>query len=122
MSWNPVCPLTRIPLARGVCVLVDGEQVALFRTGPGRLHALSNRDPASGAMVLSRGIVGSRGDEDVVVSPMYKQAFALQTGRCLDEADLSVTVHDVRVVDEMVEVRLRSGSAAERSGQVRQPA
>ena len=97
MTWHTVCPAARIPSERGVCVLVDGRQVALFRTVSGGLHALSNQDPVSGAMVLSRGIVGTRGDRDVVMSPMYKQAFDLATGECLDLPGVSVAVLPVRV-------------------------
>ena len=84
MTWCTVCPAARVPSERGVAALVDGRQVALFRTVRGQVHALSNLDPVSGAMVLARGIVGTRGDRDVVTSPMYKQAFDLVTGECLD--------------------------------------
>lgn len=97
MSWRTVCPLARVPSERGVAVLVDGQQVALFRTVGGTVHALSNRDPVSGAMVLSRGIVGTRGERDVVTSPMYKQSFDLATGECLELPGVSVPVHQVQV-------------------------
>jgi nitrite reductase (NADH) small subunit len=107
MSWRPVCPLSRLPVERGVAALLDGEQVALFRLADGSLHALSNLDPFSGAMVLSRGVVGSRGDRAVVCSPMYKQAFDLATGQCLDDTVVSVPTHPVRVgADGIVEVQL----------------
>jgi len=107
MSWYPVCPFVRLPIERAVCVLVGGEQVALVRTREDRLYAVDNLDPVSGAMVMSRGIVGSRGDVDVLISPMHKQAYDLATGRCLDLPDLWLGVHDVRVVDGGVEVGLR---------------
>jgi nitrite reductase (NADH) small subunit len=108
MSWYPVCPASRLPVERAVCVLVGGEQVALVRTSDDRIYAVDNLDPVSGAMVMSRGIVGSRGDNDVLVSPMHKQAYALATGECLDLPDVWLGVHDVRVVDGGVEVRLRA--------------
>jgi len=56
--------------------------------------------------VLSRGIVGSRGDVPTVASPMYKQAFDLRTGGCLDDDTVRVATYDVRVVGGQVEVRL----------------
>ena len=96
-SWRPICPVSRLPEGRGVAALVDGEQVALFRTPGGGLHALSNLDPFSGAMVLARGIVGSRGDRVTVASPMYKQVFDLETGQCLDDPAVSIPTWDVRV-------------------------
>jgi nitrite reductase (NADH) small subunit len=106
MSWYPVCPLDRIPVERAVCVLVAGEQIALVRTRDDAVYAVDNLDPVSGAMVMSRGIVGSRGDHKVLVSPMHKQAYDLATGRCLDLPGVWLTAHDVRVLDGDVEVGL----------------
>lgn len=36
---------------------------------------------------------------------MYKQAFDLRTGACLDDASVSVPAYDVSVVDGVVLVR-----------------
>jgi len=105
-QWLAVCPFDRLRPERGVAALIDGVQVALFRTHDGAVHALDNRDPFSGAYVLSRGIVGSRGDVPTVASPMYKQAFDLRTGGCLDDDTVRVATYDVRVVGGQVEVRL----------------
>ncbi|HEY1968590.1 MAG TPA: nitrite reductase small subunit NirD [Pseudonocardia sp.] len=108
--WHTVCPVTRLEPGRGVAALFGTRQVAVFRlpdAGMGeRLYAIDNIDPCSGAAVLSRGIVGDRGGEPVVASPVYKQAFSLRTGRCLDEPDQEVMVYQVRVVDEWVQVEL----------------
>jgi NAD(P)H-dependent nitrite reductase small subunit len=82
--WVEVCSLTDLPRERGAAALVEGVQVALFRTHDDRVFALQQHDPYSGAHVLSRGIVGSRGDTPTVASPMYKQVFDLRTGACLD--------------------------------------
>ncbi|MGB8652450.1 MAG: nitrite reductase small subunit NirD [Mycobacteriales bacterium] len=106
MSWHPVCPFVRLPLERAVCVLVGGEQVALVRTRDDSLYAVGNLDPVSGAMVMSRGIVGSRGERDVLASPMHKQVYDLATGECLDRPGVWLDVHEVRVVDGDVEIAL----------------
>ncbi|PYC77034.1 nitrite reductase (NAD(P)H) small subunit [Streptomyces tateyamensis] len=85
-GWRPVCELDDLIVGRGVAVLLpDGTQAAVFRTRGDELFALDNRDPFSGAYVMSRGLTGSRGGVPVVVSPMLKQAFDLRTGQCLDE-------------------------------------
>ena len=103
--WIDVCAERDLVPDRGACVLVDGRQVALFRTSQDdAIHALSNFDPFSGAYVLSRGLVGSRGDVPKVVSPMYKQSFDLRTGECLDDPSVSVDVFVVRRVAGRVEV------------------
>ncbi|ARZ71521.1 major facilitator transporter [Streptomyces albireticuli] len=84
-GWRPVCDWEALVPGRGVAVLVGEEQVAVFRDRGGAVYAVGNRDPFSGAFVLSRGILGSREGVPVVCSPMYKQAFDLRTGSCLDE-------------------------------------
>ena len=104
MTSTAVCTVETVPLEGGVAALVDGVAVAVFRTHDGAVFALSNLDPFSGASVLSRGIVGSRGDVPVVSSPMYKQAFDLRTGACLDDDAVRVTAYDVSVVDGVVHV------------------
>lgn len=73
---------------RGVGVLLPGgAQAALFRLDDGTLRAVGNIDPFSGAAVMSRGIVGDRAGRATVQSPIKKQAFALDDGRCLDTPD-----------------------------------
>jgi len=83
--WIPVCRLGDLEPGRGTALLVDGRQVAAFRSRTGELYALDNRDPFSGAYVLARSLLGTRGDVPVLVSPMYKQAFDLRDGTCLDQ-------------------------------------
>jgi nitrite reductase (NADH) small subunit len=51
--------------------------------------------------------VGDRGGEPVVASPVYKQAFSLRTGRCLDEPDREVKVYRAEIVDGWVRVEPR---------------
>jgi nitrite reductase (NADH) small subunit len=103
-QWTPVCRLADLLPERGVCALAGGAQVALFRAHDGSLYAVSNYDPFSRAFVLSRGIMGSRGDVPTVASPIGKQVFALTTGACLDQAGVSVPVARVRVAGGVVEI------------------
>jgi nitrite reductase (NADH) small subunit len=102
-TWIDVCPLDQLTPDRGACALVEGRQVALFRVDD-ELFALSNFDPFSQANVLSRGIVGSRGDRLKVASPVYKQSFDLRTGICLDDAAVAIPTFGARVVDGRVQV------------------
>ncbi|MET8622767.1 nitrite reductase small subunit NirD [Kitasatospora sp. NPDC004669] len=84
--WQTVCSLADLQPGRGVAVLLpDAGQVALFRDRAGELYAVDNLDPFSGAPVLSRGLIGSRGERPTLISPMYKQVYDLTDGRCLDE-------------------------------------
>ena len=101
--WIDVCALAELVPDRGVCALVGETQVAVFRVSPdGDLYALSNLDPFSRAFVMSRGIVGSKGDIPKVASPMYKQNFDLRTGQCLDDPSVSVATFPVQVVEGRV--------------------
>lgn len=103
--WVPVCPLSELVADRAVCAKVGDHQVAVVLTsGDGAVYAIGNHDPFSGANVLSRGIVGSLGDEVVLASPVYKQHFSLATGRCIEDPAVSVPTFDVRQVDGWVEV------------------
>lgn len=112
-GWTDVCPLDRLEPERGVAALVHGHQVAVFRLHDGSVHAVDHHDPCSGANVIARGIVGTRGDRPIVVSPMYKQAFDLITGACLDGSGRALAVHRVRVRDGVVQVAPgRGGSPA----------
>jgi nitrite reductase (NADH) small subunit len=106
-TWTTVCRYDELVPERGVAALVQGQQVAVFRTFDGMLYAIGNRDPFSGAFVLSRGIVGSAGDVPTVASPIFKQVFDLRTGRCLADPDVSVPAHDVRRQGDLVEIRIR---------------
>ena len=109
-SWTEVCRYDDLLPDRGAAALLGDQQVALFRTTTGELHAIGNVDPFTGAAVLSRGIVGSRGDVPTVASPLHKQVFDLRTGWCLDCVDdggddfVSVPRYDVRVQRGVVEV------------------
>lgn len=103
LTWVDVCSSEDLVLDRGLCALVDGYQVAIFRVSPdGALYALSNYDPFSRAYVLSRGIVGSKGDVPKVASPIYKQTFDLRTGQCLDDSSVSIRTFPVQEVDGRV--------------------
>lgn len=82
--WLAVCALADLAPERGAVALVDGVQVAVFRLADDTVYAVQQLDPFSGAYVMARGIVGTRGDVPTVASPMYKQVFDLRTGLCLE--------------------------------------
>jgi nitrite reductase (NADH) small subunit len=107
--WVDVCEVDVLHPDRGVCALVAGQQVAVFRlSGTDEVVALANRDPFSGAQVMSRGIVGDRNGIPKVASPVYKQSFDLQTGVCLDDPAVSIPVYPVRLDGGRVQVRVSS--------------
>ena len=104
LNWTAVCAADDILPNTGVCALVDGRHVAVFRVGESQYFAIDNVDPKANASVLSRGLVGNLGDRTVVASPLYKHHFDLKTGECLELPELSVRAHEVRVEDGQVMV------------------
>ncbi|MEU4315621.1 nitrite reductase small subunit NirD [Nocardia sp. NPDC024068] len=104
-GWTRACPLEYLIPGRGVAVLLPGgHQAALFLLPEGTLYAVGNIDPFGRAAVMSRGIVGDRGGEPVVASPLLKQPFSLLDGRCLDDTTKSLPVYSVRVADGTVSI------------------
>ena len=116
--WVVVCAAHQVRCDRGVAALVGAEPVAIFRLSPvddagdEEWCAVSHIDPASGVPVMARGLVGSVGNGPIMIptvaSPLHKQRYNLRSGYCLDDRELRLAVHDVRVVDGRVECRLRS--------------
>ncbi|MFF8966811.1 nitrite reductase small subunit NirD [Streptomyces globisporus] len=96
-DWLAVCERGLLIPGRGVAVLLpDGDQAAVFMDRSGQVYAIGNRDPFTGAYVLSRGLLGSAGGRPFVASPLLKQRFDLATGTCLDDEEVSVPVFAVR--------------------------
>lgn len=100
-EWLTICPADRLTPGRGIAALLpDGRQAALFRDRTGRCYAIDNRDPFTGAAVLSRGLVGCTAEHRVfVASPLLKQRFDLTTGECLDEDGVTIAAYEVRLVE-----------------------
>lgn len=97
-TWTTACRYDSLIPGLGVGVLLaNGEQAALFRLDDGSVRAVCNIDPFFRAAVLSRGIVGDRGGKLSVISPLKKQAFALDDGSCLDDPNVSVRVYPTQI-------------------------
>jgi nitrite reductase (NADH) small subunit len=103
-QWTAICAYGDLQPERGAAALIGTVQVALFRGFDGTLYAIGNADPFTGACVLARGIMGSRGDIPTVASPLHKQVFDLRTGACLDDPAVAVPVYAVRRRGGTVEV------------------
>jgi nitrite reductase (NADH) small subunit len=105
-GWDDLVP------EQGACALVEGIQIAVFRTHNDEgLYAVSNFDPFSRANVISRGIVGTKDDIPTVASPIYKQVFDLRSGQCLDDATVQLPTFQINRIPgfsgDRVEIELR---------------
>ncbi|MEN6670689.1 nitrite reductase small subunit NirD [Psychrobacter sp. B38] len=111
MKQHTICHLNDIIPETGVCALIEGKQIAIFRTKKDDLFAIDNYDPFSQANVLSRGLIGGTTivneagtDEEVlyVASPIYKQRFNLATGQCLDDKEVTLSAYQVALHEDTV--------------------
>ncbi|MGL5807965.1 MAG: nitrite reductase small subunit NirD [Xenococcaceae cyanobacterium] len=110
LQWLDICSLSDLQPNTGVCALIAGEQVAIYRveTSSGtQVFALSNYDPFSKANVLSRGIIGDRAGILKVASPIYKQNFNLATGQCLDDETVIIPSYPVRIDGDRVQIGVK---------------
>jgi len=102
MTTQIICQVQDLVANSGVCARVhlkgQPKQVALFYlpNTDRKIFALDNWDPLGEANVLSRGIVGDINAELVVASPLYKQHFSLETGKCLED-DVAVPCYQVTI-------------------------
>lgn len=126
-EWVGVCTRNQLIHERGVAALVEGRQVALFRVigsdGSDFVYAVGHHDPASGANVIARGIVGSTlrpledgGAEhrDTVASPVYKHVYDLRTGECYTDPQYCLDVFRTWVAGGIVYVHPQPVSTAQR--------
>jgi nitrite reductase (NADH) small subunit len=106
-KWNLICALDKVYPATGVCALIEGKQVAIFRpSDEQQVFAMDNMDPFGRSNVLSRGIICEHKDQLWVASPLKKQRFNLVDGSCLENADVSVTTYKTRIKEGQIEVQL----------------
>ncbi|TLM85210.1 nitrite reductase small subunit NirD [Pseudarthrobacter sp. NamE5] len=105
-GWHSVCTVEDLEPAWGEAALIAGRQVALFRTGATEVFAVAHEDPATGAHVMARGILGSKGARPTIASPLHKEVYDLETGECFSTPGLSLATFRTRIVSGCVQVQL----------------
>ncbi|MBG6084336.1 nitrite reductase small subunit NirD [Zhihengliuella flava] len=109
-TWAQACWLDDLKPGWGEAAWINGQQIALLRFADGSLFAVTQKCPRTGANVMARGIMGSRNINGELVhtiaSPLHKEVYRLDTGECLNAADVDLLVYPVRVVDARVLVGL----------------
>lgn len=104
-TWESVFSFDDLIDNVGVCVLVNQQQIAVFRlSGSDKLYAIDNYDPFGNASVLSRGICGDLKGKPVVASPLHKQHFNLNTGQCLEDENIKIPVYPIRISEGKIQI------------------
>ncbi|MCW8329741.1 nitrite reductase small subunit NirD [Photobacterium sp. SDRW27] len=105
MAFEQVCDITDITPGTGVCALIGGQQVAVFRPSEEeQVFAISNMDPFARSNVLSRGLICEHQGELWVASPLKKQRFNLSSGICMEDERFNIKAFEARVTDSKVEI------------------
>lgn len=106
-KWMEVCADTDIPANGGACALIDGEQIAIYNfSRRGEWYATQNLCPHKQQMALSRGMIGSAGDEPKVACPFHKKTFSLKSGACLSGDEYTIKTYPVKVENGKVFIQV----------------
>jgi nitrite reductase (NADH) small subunit len=106
-TWKLACNTSDIPENGGACVLLDGEQIAIYNfSRRNEWFATQNLCPHKQQMALSRGMIGSTGDEPKVACPFHKKTFSLKTGACLSGDSYQIKTYLVKIIDNEVFIKL----------------
>lgn len=99
-AWFLACRVEDTIPNGGVCVKRDDEQIALFYfSRQDRWYAVQNECPHRRQMALSRGMVGTAGEEPKVACPFHKMQFSLASGECLSGSECRLKTYRVKVAD-----------------------
>jgi len=102
--WERACRVDDLEPSWGEAVLIRMRQIALFLLSPKEVYAVEHEDPAGGAPVMARGIVGSRGDRPTIASPLHKEVYDLGTGECFTDPALLLRTFRTRIVGGFIEI------------------
>lgn len=100
VEWALACYADDVPENGGACVKLRDEQIAVYNfSRRGEWYATQNLCPHKQQMVLSRGMIGSIGQEcePKVACPFHKKAFSLLSGECVSGEDYQIKTYPVKI-------------------------
>ena len=100
INWILACNADDVPVNGGACIKHGDEQIAIYNfTRRQEWFATQNLCPHKQQMALSRGMIGSAGEEcePKVACPFHKKTFSLLTGECLGEDDFQLKTYPIKV-------------------------
>jgi nitrite reductase (NADH) small subunit len=103
ITWFKAASVSAFPENGGACVKYKDLQIAVFNfTRRNEWYACQNLCPHKMQMALSRGMIGSCGEEPKVACPFHKMTFSLKNGNNLDGDECSIITYPVKVEDGFV--------------------
>ena len=98
IKWFYACSVDDIPENGGACIKYQEKQIAVFHfTRRGEWYATQNECPHRQQMALSRGMIGTEGEEPKVACPFHKKTFSLRSGKCISGDECSIHTYPVKV-------------------------
>ncbi|RYY14222.1 MAG: nitrite reductase small subunit NirD [Chitinophagaceae bacterium] len=105
--WFAACRVEDAVPNAGVCVRYQDKQIALFYfSRQNKWFATQNECPHKKQMALSRGMIGTLGDEPKVACPFHKKTFSLVNGHCLSGDECAIRTYPVRIENDFVYINV----------------
>ncbi len=96
--WHKAASVEDFPIDGGACISYNGLQIAIFNfTRRNEWFATQNLCPHKQQMILSRGMLGSEGDEPKVACPFHKKTFSLKDGRNLNGTECELATYPTKI-------------------------
>jgi nitrite reductase (NADH) small subunit len=106
-EWVKTASVDNFPANSGACVLVNGEQIAVFNFAEeNKWYATQNQCPHKKEMAISRGLTGDSNGTPKVACPFHKKSFSLEDGTCLTDEGYQLKTYPVKVEDGFVYIGL----------------
>ena len=108
-QWFLACKADDVVTDGGVCVKYNDEQIAVFNFSRRKeWYATQNECPHKKQMALSRGMIGSLGDEPKIACPFHKKTFSLKTGECLSGDECAIKTYPIKIGNGNVFIQLNN--------------
>lgn len=102
-TWFKAAPVSAFPDNGGACVKYKDIQIAIYNfSRRDEWYACQNLCPHKMQMALSRGMIGSDGNEPKVACPFHKKTFSLQTGKNLNGDSCDIATYPVKIENGFV--------------------
>jgi nitrite reductase (NADH) small subunit len=97
LTWTNIGTTSNFPINLGSCVKVGGKQIAVFNLPTEKQwYAVQNFNPQNQRMVLSRGLTGDDNGTPIVICPLHKYRYSLESGECLTDSSYGLEVFPIK--------------------------
>lgn len=102
-NWYKAASVDAFPTNGGAAIEYKGLQIAIYNfTRREEWYATQNLCPHKHQMIMSRGMLGTEGEEPKVACPFHKKTFSLKSGVNLNGTECDLATYPVKVEDGFV--------------------